>query len=208
MCTTLTPFIYWKLRVSIKGRAHPKKKKKCEGFENFITLKQFVKCYKAIDSPLSSMIYLQQIYWERGGRGGALPPCRGDHQCHNKCMNLPKTKTDANDRAIPKHWHIVNASFWTNLMPHMSNSQCRLFWNLKDPVLVQTLSYRRKITYDLSLIGFFHRLIPMQDVGHNMLHLHVAQQLPWLYMHQWVISPTNWQWCWAEQTISIWHWSK
>ena len=24
-----------------------------------------------------------------------------------------------------------------------------------------------------------------------MLHLHVAQQLPSLYMHQWVISPTN-----------------
>ena len=71
---------------------------------------------------------------------------------------------------------------------HRSNSS-HLFWNLKDPVLVQTLSYRRKITYHLLLIGFFQKLISMQDVGH-MLHLHVAQQLPSLYLHQWIISPT------------------
>ena len=31
----------------------------------------------------------------------------------------------------------------------------------------------------------------MQDVRHNMLHLHVAQQLPLFYMKQSVISPTN-----------------
>ena len=50
----------------------------------------------------------------------------------------------------------------------------------------------------------------MQDVGHNMLHLHVAQQLPslkqWKFMHQWVISPTDDND--AELTISIWHFSK
>ena len=33
-----------------------------------------------------------------GEEEGPYPPCRGDHQCHNKCMNLPKTKTDDNDR--------------------------------------------------------------------------------------------------------------
>ena len=71
---------------------------------------------------------------------------------------------------------------------HRGNSS-HLFWNLKDSVLVQTLSYRRKITYHLLLIGFFQKLISMQDVGH-MLHLHVAQQLPSLYLHQWIISPT------------------
>ena len=92
-------------------------------------------------------------------------------------------------------------------VPHRSNSS-HLFRNLKDPVLVQTLSYRRKITYHLLLIGFFYELISMQDVGYNMLHLHVAQQLPSLYMHQWVISPTNDNDAEHEQTISIWHWSK
>ena len=66
--------------------------------------------------------------------------------------------------------------FFSGQVPHRSNSS-HLFWNLKDPVLVQTLSYRRKITYHLLLIGFFQLLISMQDVGH-MLHLHVAQQPP------------------------------
>ena len=61
---------------------------------------------------------------------------------------------------------------------HRSNSS-HLFWNLdEDPVLVQTLSYRTKITQILLLIGFFHKLISVQDVGHNMLHLYVAQKLP------------------------------
>ena len=35
-----------------------------------------------------------------------------------------------------------------------------LRWNLEDPVLIQTLSYTRKIIYYLFiLIGFFHKLI-------------------------------------------------
>ena len=55
-----------------------------------------------------------------------------------------------------------------------------LLWNLEDLVLVQTVSYRRKTTYHLLLIGFFHKLISTQDVGH-MLHLHVPQQLPSIY---------------------------
>ena len=62
-------------------------------------------------------------------------------------------------------------------VPHGSNSS-HLFWNLEDLTVVQTLSYRRKITYHLLLKGFFHKLISMQNVGHNMLHLHVAQPLP------------------------------
>ena len=73
-----------------------------------------------------------------------------------------------------------------------NHKSIHLFWNLEDPVLVQILSYNRtKITYHLLLIDFFHKLISMQDVAHNMLHSHLAQQMPPLYMHQWVISPTN-----------------
>ena len=34
-----------------------------------------------------------------------------------------------------------------------------------------------KRTYHKLLVYFFHKLISMQDVGHNMLHLHVDQQL-------------------------------
>ena len=37
---------------------------------------------------------------------------------------------------------------------HRINSS-HLFWNFKDSMLVQTLSYRMKITYQLLLIGFF-----------------------------------------------------
>ena len=63
------------------------------------------------------------------------------------------------------------------------------------PCLCLKLSCRRKITYLLLLIGLFHELISVQDVGHNMLYLHVAQQLPSFkqskFMHQWVISPTK-----------------
>ena len=45
---------------------------------------------------------------------------------------------------------------------HASNSN-HLFSNLEGSVLVQTLSYRRKITYHSLLIGFSHELISMQD---------------------------------------------
>ena len=52
-------------------------------------------------------------------------------------------------------------------VPHTSNSN-HLFWDLKDPVLVQTLHYRRKIIYQPLRIGFFHRLISVQDIGHML----------------------------------------
>ena len=42
-------------------------------------------------------------------------------------------------------------------------------------VQVQTLYYRWKITCHLLLTGFFHKLISVQDVGLNMLHLQVVQ---------------------------------
>ena len=75
---------------------------------------------------------------------------------------------------------MANAFF--GQVPHRSNSN-HLFWNLEDSVLVQTLPCGKKITYHLLLIGFFHKLISVQDAGHNMLHLHVAQQLPSLKVH-------------------------
>ena len=54
-----------------------------------------------------------------------------------------------------------------------SNSS-HLFWNLKYLVLVQILPLRRKLTYQLLLIGFIHKLISGLDVGHNILYLHVV----------------------------------
>ena len=51
-------------------------------------------------------------------------------------------------------------------MPHTSKSR-HLFWNLKESVLVLTLSPRRKVTYHSLLIGFsHHKLISIQDFGH------------------------------------------
>ena len=55
-----------------------------------------------------------------------------------------------------------------------ANNSSHFSWDLEDPALVQTLSYRRKITYHPLLIGFSHQLISMQYVGHNMLHLNLA----------------------------------
>ena len=43
---------------------------------------------------------------------------------------------------------------------------------------VQTLSYRKKRTYHPLLIVFSYKLISVQDLEHNVLHLNVAQQLP------------------------------
>ena len=33
------------------------------------------------------------------------------------------------------------------------------------------------------MIGLFHKMIPVQDIGRNTLHLHVAQELPSLKVH-------------------------
>ena len=45
-------------------------------------------------------------------------------------------------------------------------------WNLEDPVLIQTLSYSRKITYYLFiLIGFFLKVISMQMLGICSIHM-------------------------------------
>ena len=46
----------------------------------------------------------------------------------------------------------------------------------------------------------------MQDIGHNMFHLHVAQLLP-ITLSSWksVLSPTNDKYARTELTVSIWH---
>ena len=91
--------------------------------------------------------------------------------------------------------------------------QVTWFGIFRRPCLCLTLSCRRKITYLLLLIGLFHKPLLMQNVEHNMLHLHVAQQLPSFkqskFMHRWdelslLLTNDND----AELTISIWHFSK
>ena len=57
-------------------------------------------------------------------------------------------------------------------LPNTRNSS-HLHWNLKDPVLLETLSYRIKITYHLLMIGFYHKLILMQDIGHNICYIYM-----------------------------------
>ena len=97
-----------------------------------------------------------------------------------RCINLPKTDNDG-----------VHSASQT----YRSNS-IHLFWNLQK-TLCLTLSYRTQEENNLPgitvLIGLFHKLISVQDIGRNMLHLHVAQQLPSLrvHVHQRVISPPN-----------------
>ena len=92
--------------------------------------------------------------------------------------------------------------------------QITCFWISRRPCLCLTLSCRRKITYMLLLIGLFHELISMQDVGHDMLHLHVAQELPSFkqskFMHQQdelslLLTNDNHN---DAELMSIWHFSK
>ena len=69
---------------------------------------------------------------------------------------------------IVKTWQVF-IKFWNWSYPILKNFHhlvwddpgaihFDLLWNLEDPVLIQTLSYRRKMTYYLRfiLIGFFH----------------------------------------------------
>ena len=74
-----------------------------------------------------------------------------DPVSQHRCMNLPKI--DDNDKPHKNDaMQIPYLEIWSMLLSgevfHRSNAR-HLFWNLEDPVLVQTLSYRRKITYRL-----------------------------------------------------------
>ena len=83
--------------------------------------------------------------------------------------------------------------------------QVYLLWNIKDPVLVQILSYKRKITYYPLLICFSYKLISMQDVR-KILNLNVVQYHTLNSCNN-KLSP-KWKRCKAEQVISVWKWSK
>ena len=178
-----------------EGTSKKKKKKKCQEFENFITLKQFIKCYKAVDfTPVFNNIFTANKFGTWGKRRGFTLDAGVIISVTMDVSTFLKQKL----MTIIEQIKMMAISYLDILsmlpseqVPHRGNSQCHLFRNLKDPVLVQTLSCRRKTTYHLLLIGFFHKLISKQDVGHNMLHLHIAQQLLSLYMHQLVISPTK-----------------
>ena len=55
---------------------------------------------------------------------------------------------------------------------------CLDVWSmhLSEPVLHRLIEAIQATCFGI-LIGLFHKLISVQDIGH-MLHLHVAQQLP------------------------------
>ena len=70
----------------------------------------------------------------------------------------PLSKTGVNDKTqkmIQIPYLDISSMLLSGQEPSTSNFS-HLFWNLEDPVLVQTLSYRRKITYHPLLIGFFN----------------------------------------------------
>ena len=74
---------------------------------------------------------------------------------------------------------------------------------------IRLLDARRKITCCSLLIGFFHKLTSIQVVGSKMLHFTCSSTaaITLCSGELWVIS-YHWQRCWAEEAISIWHWSK
>ena len=102
-------------------------------------------------------------------------------------------KTDDNDRTHKKKmmkipyldiW--VYASFWTSFSQQQFKSLVLESWRF---CASSNTGLRRKITYHILLIVFYiNKLISMKDVGHNMLHLHVAQQLPAITLSSWTIT--------------------
>ena len=95
--TTLTPFIYWKLTVSIKGRAHPKKThQKYQEFIKILTLMSFKNSFFSCLQLYIYNKYIGNVGEEEGHysplplmHGGMLLPSEPVQQY--RCMNLPKT---------------------------------------------------------------------------------------------------------------------
>ena len=76
-------------------------------------------------------------------------------------------------------------------VPHRINSS-HLFWNLEDPVLVQTLFYWRKITHQLLLIVFFINLFQCRMLSIICcIYMQFNSFHHSKFMHQWVIPRNN-----------------
>ena len=110
--------------------------------------------------------HLQQIYLECRKEEGIYPPplphaevlLPSEPVAQNRYINLLKLMI------MIEHIKLMQIPY-LDIWPMHLSGQClihrrnasHLFWNLEDPVLVQTLSYKRKITYCLLLIGFFQK---------------------------------------------------
>ena len=74
----------------------------------------------------------------------------------------------------------ISKFYWFHLLILEKMKSC--FWKFGVGFwthgFIRLLDRRRKITYHPLLIGFFLKVISMQEARCNMLHLHVAQQLP------------------------------
>ena len=68
-----------------------------------------------------------------------------------RCMNLSLKLTK-----MIEHKNDTNTYGHCFFQGPCTSTLSDLFWNLEDPVLVQTLSYRRKITYHPLLVGVFN----------------------------------------------------
>ena len=112
--------------------------------------------------------------------------------CHNTCAFLKLMIMIQHIKKWCKYPFLTyDSMLLSRHNSHKSNSN-QLFWNLE--VLVQTLSLGEKqLTTYYWLVFSINKLISMQDVGHNMLHLYVAQQLPPITLSLWTsdLSPIN-----------------
>ena len=68
-----------------------------------------------------------------------------------RCMNLSLKLT-----IMIEHKNDTNTYGHCFFQGPCTSTLSDLFWNLEDPVLVQTLFYRRKITYHQLLVGVFN----------------------------------------------------
>ena len=67
--------------------------------------------------------------------------------------------------------HVIRSMLLSGQVPFKKNSS-HFFWNFKDPILVETLFYMRKITCPSLLTDFSQNLISMQDVEHIFIKMY------------------------------------
>ena len=151
--------IYWKLWVSIeeRQRAHPKNYQKMPKIYRNLAFDHLKTVYKMLRPeifPVFDNIFTANMLRIRKKRGLLPSEPVLQYNCSVKTF-LKLMIMIEHIKMIQIHCLDIWSMLLSRQVPHRSNSS-HLFWNLKDLALVQILSQRRKITYQLLLIGFFH----------------------------------------------------
>ena len=136
---------------------------------------KFIKCYKAVDFPPHLQKYIYHKYIRNvGEEEGFYPPWRdAPPYWASITMNYSRKKINRGEGGLRTNFFenpLEFLDFSFNLGRGGGGYECAIAPenNLSDITV---------------LIDLFHKLISVQDIGRNMLDLHVAQQLPSLKVY-------------------------